>query len=247
MKLLRPAARLALDVLLPPQCFACGAEVADPARLCARCFGESDFITEPMCACCGLPFDFETEPGRVCALCAAQPPVFDRARSAVRYDEPLRQAVLGFKHGDRTDMAAGLATLLWRAGRPLLADADGVVPVPLHRRRLWRRRYNQAALLSRELAIRAGIGFLPDLLERRRPTRSQGGLSATARRRNVRGAFRLAEGAAERVRDARLVLVDDVYTTGATVEACARVLRRGGAASVDVLTVARVVRAGQTH
>jgi ComF family protein len=144
-------------------------------------------------------------------------------------------------------MAAGLATLLWRAGRPLLADADGVVPVPLHRRRLWRRRYNQAALLSRELANRAGIGFLPDLLERRRPTRSQGGLSATARRRNVRGAFRVTDGAAARIRDARLVLVDDVYTTGATVEACARVLRRAGAASVDVLTVARVVRAGQTH
>lgn len=247
MSFVRPAARLALDVLLPPQCFACGAPVADPARLCGDCFRASDFITEPQCARCGLPFDFETEPGRICALCAAQPPEFDRARAALRYDDPLRQALLGFKHGDRTDMAEGLAALLWRVGAPMLHSADGVLPVPLHRWRLWRRRYNQSALIARILADRAGIAFLPDALVRKRQTRSQGGLSATARRRNVRGAFAAGDGMKPLIDGRRLVIVDDVYTTGATVEACARTLRRAGAASVDVLTVARVVRSGQTH
>ncbi|WP_416896137.1 MAG: ComF family protein [Minwuia sp.] len=240
-------ARRALDLLLPAQCFSCGAPVAEPGRLCAGCFADSSFIAEPMCISCGLPFEFESEAGRLCGLCAASPPAFDHARAAVRYDEPLRSAVLKFKHGDRTDMASGLANLLRRAGRDILPAADLIVPVPLHPRRLWQRRYNQSALMALALSEQTDLPAAPDALLRKRRTPSQGGLSATARRRNVRGAFAVDDRWRPRLQGAHVVLVDDVYTTGATAEACARVLRLGGAETVSVLTVARVVQSGRVH
>lgn len=239
--------RRALDLLLPPQCFSCGAETAEPGRLCASCFTDSSFIGEPMCHCCGLPFEFEVEPGRLCGVCAAVTPSYDHVRAAAHYEDPLRSALLGFKHGDRTDMAAGFARLLSRAGRELLDRADVIAPVPLHPRRLWRRRYNQSALISEMLAATHGIAGAPDLLLRKRQTRSQGGLSATARRRNVRGAFTVTDRYRPAVSGQHVVIVDDVFTTGATVEACARALKLAGAATVSALVVARVVRAGQLH
>lgn len=238
------AGRRLLDLALPPQCLACSAPVAEPGRLCAACLAEVDLIGEPFCACCGLPFDFETGAGQLCAACMATPPAFTRARSAARYGERIREALLGFKHGDRTDRAEGLARLMLRLGRPWLAEADLIAPVPLHPRRLLARRYNQAALLAHALAREVGRPAAPDLLVRQRRTRSQGGLSATARRRNMQGAFRLGAAHTDAVRGARVVIVDDVLTTGATVEACARTLRRAGASEVTVLTVTRVVRTG---
>ncbi|WP_417516804.1 ComF family protein [Minwuia sp.] len=239
--------RQALDLLLPAQCFGCGAPMADPARLCGSCFGDSVFIADPMCVSCGRPFEFEAEAGRVCGLCVAVPPSFDHCRAAVHYDEPLRSALLKFKHGDRTDMADGLANLLIRAGRDFLGSADLVAPVPLHPRRLWHRRYNQSGLMSAAVARRDALASIPDLLIRKRQTRTQGGLSATARRRNVRGAFALNDRYRTAIAERHVVLVDDVYTTGATVEACARVLKLAGAATVSVLVIARVVRSGQVH
>lgn len=239
--------RRALDLLLPPQCFCCGAPAVEPGRLCPDCFRDSTFIAEPMCVCCGLPFEFEVEPGRLCGICAVVQPSYDHVRAAVRYEEPLRSAILSFKHGDRTDMTPGWATLLERAGRSILAKADVVAPVPLHPRRLWRRRYNQAALVSTMLAQRQNLLDVPDLLLRKRMTRSQGGLSATARRRNVRGAFTVQDRWRPAVAGQNVVLVDDVYTTGATVEACARALKLAGAETVGALVIARVVRSGQVH
>lgn len=241
---LRRAGRRLLDLLLPPGCLTCGAPVADPGRLCGDCFARIDFIAAPLCACCGLPFAFETAPDSLCATCIATRPPYARARSAARYGEPLRQALLGFKHGDRTDMATGMARLLRRAGGPWLPAADLITAVPLHRMRLLSRRYNQSAELARALSAMSGVPALPDLLTRHRRTRSQGGLSGTARRRNVRGAFAVAARHANRPRGMHVVLVDDVMTTGATVEACARTLMRAGAREVTVLTVARVVRTG---
>lgn len=232
----------ALNLLLPPRCLACGTDVEVPGTLCPACWSRVTFIGPPLCACCGRPFDYAAPDRSLCGACIAAPPRFDRCRSALVYDEGSRGLVLAFKHADRTDVAEGFGAWLARAGAELLADADLVAAVPLHRWRLFARRYNQAALLALAVARRCGLPACPDLLLRRRRTPSQGGLSRSGRARNVAGAFAVRATCRERVRGARIVLLDDVFTTGATVEECARVLRRAGAARVDVLTLARVVR-----
>ena len=178
----------------------------------------------------------------MCGGCAAETPAFDRARAVLRYNGVARSLVLGFKHGDRTHAAPAFADWIGRGGEALLDGADMVTPVPLHRWRLFTRRYNQSGLLAREIAAAWGLDFSPDLLRRTRPTPSQGGLNRRERFLNVRGAFKLR---AERtVEGRRVILVDDVMTTGTTANACARALKRAGAKTVDVLTLARVVPAG---
>ncbi len=180
--------------------------------------------------------------GTVCGACNSRPPSFMRARAVFRYDEASRSLILRFKHADELQGAPAFGRWLARAGAELCGDADLIAPVPLHRWRLLARRYNQSALLAQSLSRVSGKPLAVDLLKRRRPTPSQGRLSRSARRRNVRGAFILRRGAASVVRGVRVLLVDDVLTTGATVEECARVLVASGAAAVDVLTLARVVR-----
>jgi ComF family protein len=237
------ALRAAVDAVLPPRCLGCGEVVEDPGTLCGQCWSGLTFLSPPCCACCGFPFPYAAPEGTLCAACTRLHPAFDRARAVFRYDDASRGLVLGFKHADETHGAPAFGRWLSRAGTDLVADADLIAPVPLHRWRLLSRRYNQSALLARAVA-QAGSGRLAvDLLVRRRHTPQQGRLSALARRRNVRGAFALRPRWAEAVADRRILLVDDVLTTGATVEECARVLRRHGAAGVDVLTLARVVRA----
>jgi ComF family protein len=177
---------------------------------------------------------------QACGECVRQPPAFDRARSAFRYDDASKGLVLSFKHGDRPGLARFFAPWLARAAGPLLAEADLLVPVPLHRWRLFQRRYNQAALLAQALARLAPGRYDPALLRRVRHTPPQGHLGRQARRDNVRAAFRLGRPP-ERIAGRRILLVDDVLTTGATIGACAELLKRSGAASVDVLTLARVV------
>lgn len=173
----------------------------------------------------------------------ADPPPFGRARSVLVYDDGSRPLVLAFKHADRTHAARPFGAWLARAGADILRDADLLAPVPLHRWRLLMRRYNQSALLAQAVGREAGVPVIPDLLLRRRRTRTQGGLDGAGRRRNVAGAFAVRTGARPALAGRRVVLVDDVLTTGATVAECARALLAGGAAGVDVLTIARVVKA----
>ncbi len=219
--------------------------LAEDGGLCVDCWRTAAFIAPPLCVVCGFPFELDFGEPVACAACEARHPAYERARAVLAYDDASRSMLLDYKHGDRTDHAPALAAWMARSGADLLADADLIAPVPLHRRRLWGRRYNQAALLARELARTSGRAFAPDLLLRRRDTPSQGRLSPAGRRRNVRGAFAVRPGREAALKGARVLLVDDVMTTGATVEACARVLARGGAAGVDVLTLARVVRPGE--
>jgi len=233
-----------LDVVLPPRCLKCGATVDSVGSLCATCWPEVAFLAPPQCATCGLPFEFDLGPNAVCGACAAEPPVFAHARAAFRYDDGSKDLILRFKHADRTDSAPAFGRWMARAGAALLADADLIAPVPLHWLRLFMRRYNQAALLASALGELSGKPAVNDLLLRRRRTPSQGGLGPLARERNVAGAFVVHPGRRARLRDKRVLLVDDVLTTGATVSACASVLLRGGARAVDVLTLARVVRTG---
>lgn len=184
--------------------------------------------------------------GLVCGACLKEAPPFARARAAFTYAGGGRDLVLRFKRGDRTDLAPGLARLMHTAGSALLNDCDAILPVPLHRWRLWRRRFNQSALLAAALGRAAGRPVLLDVLERPRATRSLGHLNRTARQRELAGAIRVASGpVADKIRGRSLLLVDDVFTTGATVNACCRALLRAGAKEVTVLTLARVVRAEQ--
>jgi len=245
------ASRTLLDLVLPPRCLRCGALVAESGALCGDCFSAATFITAPLCARCGAPFgdawdDTDGVAGNhalVCRVCRRHPPAYNRARAVLVYDDHSRALLLAFKHGDRTDAAGPLGAWMARAGAPLLATTDLIVPVPLHRWRLWRRRYNQAALLARALAQASGRPWNPMALARPRATPSQGGRGRADRKTNVRGAFHVT--CPERVSGQRVLLVDDVLTTGATVEECARVLRRAGASTVDVLTLARVVVTGE--
>jgi ComF family protein len=240
---LRRIGRAVLDLAYPPLCVVCRKPVSEAHALCAACWGEIGFLDGPSCACCGLPFEIDPGPATLCGPCHAEPPPFARARSVMRYDEGSKKPILALKRADRLDLVPAFARWLERAGRELLDEADILVPVPLHPRRLWQRRYNQAALLAAKLGERAGKPSDPLALIRIKPTPSQGEMpSAKARRRNVRGAFKVARP--EAVRNRTVLLIDDVYTTGATVGACARALTRAGARKVLVLTLARVVRPG---
>lgn len=241
-RVLRRAGLAALDAVLPPRCLACGVTVETVGALCPDCWGRMEFLGPPHCACCGYPFEFDMGAGALCGACTREHPAFDRARAVLRYDDASRDLVLAFKHADRTDGAPAFGRWLARAGAELVAEADIVAAVPLHWTRLFARRYNQAALLALAVGREAGLPVVPDLLVRRRRTPSQGRLSAAARARNVAGAFALHRRHGAAVAGRRVLLVDDVLTTGATVAACARLLRRNGAAAVEVLTLARVVR-----
>jgi ComF family protein len=239
---LRKSAVLLLDAVLPPRCLKCGEIVADPGSLCGQCWPTLRLLSTPCCACCGLPFEFEMGEGSLCAACTADRPLYDRARAALTYDDASRDLILRFKHADRIDGAATFAGWMARAGVELVASADLIAPVPLHRWRLVRRRYNQAAILANAIGGLRGKPVVPDLLVRRRATPSQGHLGRSQRHRNVAGAFALHPGRGQVARGARILLVDDVLTTGATADACARTLRNAGAKAVDLLVLARVVR-----
>jgi ComF family protein len=238
------AARGLLDLLLPVRDFDGGA--AQTTGLPARQWSRIAFLEDPVCDGCGSPFEFDPGPGVRCAACMARPRAFDRARAACLYDEASRDLILKLKHADRTDLAGLMARWLSRSARPLLADVDVVVPVPLHRWRLLRRRYNQAAEIARPLARGQGLPFLPDALERVRDTAIQGGKSATGRRRNVAGAFAVRETMRDRLAGRRVLLVDDVLTTGATAQACARALKAAGAAAVHLAVIAKVSAGADT-
>lgn len=242
-KIFRRAGRRVVDLVYPPLCILCREPVGEPDSLCAACWSGLHFIDGPICAACGLPFEVDPGAGTLCGACIARPPHFDGARAILRYDDASKKPVLALKHADRLDLVPAFARWLERSGRPFLTGCDLIVPVPLHRFRLWKRRYNQAAELTRTLARATGLPANPLLLERRKPTPSQGTMpSAKARRRNVLGAFAVPKARRGEVKGKTILLVDDVLTTGATADACARALKRAGAAAVYVLALARVVR-----
>lgn len=230
-----------LDALLPPRCAVCGEPVDRPRTLCLTCWSGLCFLARPQCAVCGHPFETASPGEPVCGDCLATPPPWRRGRSALAYDESSRPLVLGFKHGDRLHLTSLLAGWMRLAGAELLADADVIVPVPLHRWRLIARRYNQAAALAHALGRLSGIPVADRALVRVKRTSSQGHLTKSQRARNVQGAFRVDDRRQSAIAGRRVLLVDDVLTSGATAGACTRVLLRAGAASVELLTLARVV------
>ena len=237
---LKPLLSSALDLIFPPQFLDSGVG-AQSGGLSPSVWASVAFTEPPLCDGCGIAFEYDIRSR--CAACLAKPRAFDRARAACLYDDASRELILQFKHADRTDLAPLFCAWFSRAAPDLLASAQAVVPVPLHRGRLFRRRYNQAAEIARPLARLTGLDYLPDALVRRRATASQGGRSAGGRRRNVQGAFAVPESRRALVEGRRILLVDDVLTTGATAEACARALKAAGAADVTLAVVAKVKEA----
>ncbi|WP_377299570.1 ComF family protein [Rhizobium sp. SGZ-381] len=232
--LLRPL----LDLVYPPCCAACGVRTAGHNALCGACWSRMRFIERPYCDILGLPFAHDPGEGMVSALAIAEPPIFDRLRAVALHEGPARNLVHGLKYRDRTDLAPMMAAWMARAGGEHLALCDAIIPVPLHWTRLLKRRFNQSAELGRHLARLSGRPFLTRALTRRKRTGRQVGLTAKGREENVRAAFRVPKGEEHQVFGKRLVLVDDVFTTGATVSSATRALKRAGAAEVTVLTFA---------
>jgi ComF family protein len=235
--------RLALDVALPPLCPSCREPLGDGVGLCAPCWSKLAMIEPPYCARLGIPFTYDPGPGLLSMEAITNPPAYQRARAAVRYDDVARSLVHAYKYSDRLDLAPLLGRWMTRAGRELFEGADALVPVPLHWRRLWARRFNQSAALAEAISANSGVAVLHGALRRVRATVQQVGLSKAERADNVQGAFRIAADAKGEVAGRRLILVDDVLTSGATADTCARALLRAGAAHVDVLVFARVVAA----
>jgi len=230
--------------LAPPSCPVTGEEVSGPGLLSPAGWRALHFIERPFCARCGVPFAADYGAGAECPACLADPPAFDRARAALVYDEASHALVVGFKHADRTELAPMFAGWMRRAAAGLLTADSVIAPVPLHRRRLVARRYNQSALLAAHIARRTPAVLCQDALTRVRATPPQKELSAEGRRRNVAGAFQVSEKRRPRIRNAHVILIDDVLTTGATLSAAARCLANAGAARVDALVLARVVKGG---
>lgn len=234
--------RSSINLLLPPRCAATG-EIVDLQGMVTPDFWQQlEFIESPFCRQCGLPFGFEICGEALCAVCMENPPVFDQSRSAVIYNDASRKLILGFKYGDKLHSLHTFIPWLLRSGQGLLPSADFIIPVPLHSKRLRSRKFNQSALLAQALAKKTAKIYLPWSLLRIRHTTPQNGLSAKARDKNVRGAFMVPPHQAGQLRDKTVILIDDVHTSGATLNECARVLKAAGVKTVNVLTLARVTK-----
>lgn len=241
MRAVRQGGRALLDLVFPAWCPGCERLNGRHGGVCAPCWQKIRFIEKPYCAVLGLPFAIDRGEGALSPKAIAEPPAFDRLRAVAAFDEIVRDMVHGLKYRDRLDLVPMMARWMARAGAEALAKADLVLPVPLHRRRFFRRRFNQSAELARHIAREAGISYQPDLLLRVRNTSRQVGLGQKGRKRNVAGAFRVRDTARPALAGKRVVLIDDVYTTGATVSAASRALRRAGVADITVLTFAMAI------
>lgn len=226
-----------IDFALPPRCAGCGVIVPDTMGLCVTCWGQLDFLTGHGCECCGVPLE---APVAICAPCLAAPPEHDGASAAVAYGDVSRTVILKLKHGRKI----GLAPLVAKLMQSALPENDDwvVVPVPLHRLRIWMRGFNQSALIAAEIAEATGWQHVPDMLVRTKRTPMLGGRGAAERRRLLAGSVAVAAGHKDMLKGRKILLIDDVYTSGATANACARVLKRAGAATVRVACWARVLR-----
>ena len=238
----RALARGVSRFAMPAMCAACRKPVIDPHGLCPACWGRLQFIERPYCERLGIPFGYDLGAGALSAEAIAHPPVFGRARAVALYSGTARDLVHGLKYHDRTDLAEIMGRMMARAGQELLTEGVVLVPVPLHRWRLFSRQFNQSALLAHVIGRIARCRVEPTALQRIRATPPQVGLSGRQRLENVRGAFRVSEAGRERIAGRRIVLIDDAYTTGATITASTRALKRAGAESIDVLTFARATR-----
>lgn len=234
------AGRFMSDLVMPPVCLACHDPLDSHDRLCPTCWSDIDFVRAPVCDRLGLPMPFDTGETMISAAAAAKEPVYNRARAVAQYSGNMRKLIHAYKYNDHQDARELFVNWLSVAGRDLLPDADLILPVPLHRWRLLMRRFNQSALLARNLARRHGLSYEPNILRRIRRTRPQVGLNQAQRRDNLSGAFQVTRSGQKRIKGRAVLLIDDVITTGATADACARALKKAGASRIDILSLAIV-------
>lgn len=240
MSFFRTVYRTVLDFIVPPLCPICKKRVLFTHGLCSECFSKIHFICRPYCEICGKPFEFDIPEETRCGACCKKNPIFTKARSAFIYDSFSAKLILPFKHSDHLELAPLLTNLLYRAGRDLFSETDLIIGVPLHRFRHIKRKYNQADVLAKRLAEKSHIPYHSTILTRKRATISQGHMKAAERKRNVAGAFGIKNK--HLIKDKNILLIDDVFTTGATINECSKILLKNGAAKVFVLTLARVVK-----
>lgn len=231
-----------LGGLFPPRCVSCGCDVEALHSFCTDCFAKLSLIDAPYCARCGDPFAYDLGKDAVCSYCLQTPPPFAKARAAIRYDDASRKLITRLKYADKQELVPPLSAQLWRIGAKLCTNADLIIPVPLHPKRLRERKFNQSALLAHELARRSGLGVLADGLLRTENTPPQASLSREQRLKNVKHAFRVNHKHAAKLRGANVLLVDDVMTTGATINACSKALLGASVKDVYVITAAKTVR-----
>jgi ComF family protein len=236
-----------VDVVTPPLCLSCQASVTAGAALCLACWQKLQFIDDPVCAVLGTPFAYDEGQGTVSPAAIADPPLWDAARAAVAFSEASGHLVHLLKYRDNHEAGLAMVRMMAGAGKALLAEADVIVPVPLHRRRLWQRRFNQAAFLAQRLSMTSGTPWSHDVLLRVEATTSQVGLDASERRKNVRRAFAVDALRCSSVAGKCVLLVDDVRTTGATANACAETLKKAGASRVTLLSFALVLEPSRLH
>lgn len=231
-----------LNLVFPPQCLICDGRVAKHGALCSKCWQSVRFISDPMCDACGLPFEFDIGSHALCADCLHTRPLYARARAAFLYDEKSSRLITRFKYSDQIQLAKIYGEWLSSAGRELLANTDFLIPVPLHYWRFVQRRFNQSAMLAGEISKNTGITHLPNAIKRTRHTKQQTGLTKTQREENVKGAFIIESHHQVAIKGKNILLIDDVITTGSTIEQCTKALIKSGVAQVNVLTLARAGR-----
>lgn len=243
MPVLRGLGHAALDTVFPPACLNCRESTGASGSLCATCWAQVRFIERPFCDRLGTPFAMDLgNDGLLSPEAVADPPVYARARAVAHFEDgPVRRLVHRLKYSDRIELAKPLGAWMARAGNEILAEAEVLVPVPLHRRRLAVRRFNQAQALAQAISAQCGVPADPFILARVKPTPSQVGLSRSQRALNLQGAFRVSDGKAGQIEGRAVVLIDDVMTSGATANAASRALLRSGAKRVDVLVFARAI------
>lgn len=235
------AAKHILDIIYPPRCISCGSGVHENGNICSICWGDINFISDPQCHICGFPFDFQAGEKALCGGCMKDKPYFAKARAVFIYDDASSHMVTSFKYSDRIESRAFYARWMGRVGAQMLQEADYIVPVPLHYRKLLLRKYNQAALLAIELKKSFGTKMLVNGLVRRKYTISQAGFNRRLRFKNISGVFKINPKFIADIKDKNILLVDDVITTGATANECAKILLKAGAARVEVLTLAKTL------
>ena len=241
-KQFRSIVQTGIDFALPPVCLSCHDATDTHATLCPKCWKQVDFIISPICDRLGTPLSYDIGGSNISAAALASPPLFDRCRSVGVFEGPLQRLIHAFKYADRHEGLQLFGKWMAFAGKDILHDADLLIPVPLNRWRLWSRRFNQSSLLAHTVSKRCGVPVHDFLIKRVKLTKSQVGLTKKQRVRNVSGAFVLPKSKYQLVENKNVVLIDDVFTTGATITACTKVLKRAKASRVDVLTLARVVK-----
>jgi len=227
--------KIILNFLLPPHCPICHEKVIEPHAICGMCFSKLHFIGDNVCSVCGAPLPLKGS--KICGQCLQKKPAFNKAKSTLIYNETSKKLILPFKHSDHLELAPLIAKWMILCGKDLIQNRDIIMPVPLHKRRLFKRKYNQSAILSKIIAKQFCKDYQPSILQRIKNTPTQGHLNFKMRQKNIKGVFSVVNS--NKITDKKILLIDDVYTSGATLNECAKVLIKSGAKQVDCLTFCR--------